>query len=813
MDYLRLTAAAALTAAALCAAAQPAEGYYSSCEGKTGRALLQQLETVVGPHKNVGYDGLWNVYKTSDVRPDDGTVWDMYSTKRWKVGSAQCGQYKVVGDCYNREHSMPKSWFSEAQPMKSDAFHVYPTDGKVNGQRSNYPYGECASGTTLPGSGSVKALGKLGTSTFPGYNGKVFEPVDEYKGDFARTYFYMAAAYNSRISSWHSDMLAGNSYPVYTTWAVNLLLKWHRQDPVSDKERDRNDAVQRHQNNRNPFIDNPEMAEYIWGDKQGLPWHEGAGNQPAFILPATGAAADLGVTAVGVPRSLSVEVRGAALAETVSAYASGTGFSVAPSTLSADAANAGATLTVTFSPSAAGNFTGTLSLRSGDASAAVALSAEAVDGLPAPRVSELTENSLTLRWSDIDLPGTLYDIHIVRADSQAPVPGYPRSVSAAAEAAEVSGLEPETAYDIWLASPTLVSGKITTTSPAPQPSVAILYDGEWFFRSTPGTPSGPAELLAEIENIPGDVTFSVTAPFELSKDKAAWRPAVTLAPGEDRFYLRLNGSREGEYTSSIVITADGFRDDDTAVEGIISDAAATFVEDFEPKPSASTYGRHTYEGSAAVWDMEGVYLGVASDPSHTGTYAARLNKANNTRHMTMLENKARGIGSVVFWGRVWSDETNDVTIAVSASADGGATWNEAGRVDIIHQKSGNQYAEYRLPVNITGDQCRVRLEAVAGGRCMIDDLALTDYQPAAIDDLLADPAAEYHTWDAFVRDGSLVIENQAHADNHFAVYSLDGTLRYSGLLPEGATTLPRSLFPAGLHLVTVRDFTRRVLLP
>ena len=92
MDYLRLTAAAALTAAALCAAAQPAEGYYSSCEGKTGRALLQQLETVVGPHKNVGYDGLWNVYKTSDVRPDDGTVWDMYSTKRWKVGSAQCGQ-------------------------------------------------------------------------------------------------------------------------------------------------------------------------------------------------------------------------------------------------------------------------------------------------------------------------------------------------------------------------------------------------------------------------------------------------------------------------------------------------------------------------------------------------------------------------------------------------------------------------------------------------------------------------------------------------------------------------------------------------
>ncbi|MDE7141321.1 MAG: endonuclease, partial [Muribaculaceae bacterium] len=216
MNDLRIIAFAAATAAALCASADAPQGYYDSCEGKSGRALLQQLETVVGPHTNVGYDGLWSVYKTSDIRPEDGTVWDMYSTKRWTFGTSQCGNYKNVGDCYNREHSMPKSWFSEGQPMKSDAFHVYPTDGKVNGQRSNHPYGECASGTTLPANGSVKALGKLGSSTFPGYSGTVFEPVDEYKGDFARTYFYMAAAYNSKISNWSSPMLAGNSYPAYT---------------------------------------------------------------------------------------------------------------------------------------------------------------------------------------------------------------------------------------------------------------------------------------------------------------------------------------------------------------------------------------------------------------------------------------------------------------------------------------------------------------------------------------------------------------------------------------------------------------------
>lgn len=119
--------------------AEAPSGYYSRCEGKYGAALLSSLEDVIGPHTNVGYDGLWNVYKTSDVYPSDGKIWDMYSTKHWPVNGERCGNYKNVGDCYNREHSFPKSWFSEASPMKSDAFHIYPTDGKVNGQRSNHP--------------------------------------------------------------------------------------------------------------------------------------------------------------------------------------------------------------------------------------------------------------------------------------------------------------------------------------------------------------------------------------------------------------------------------------------------------------------------------------------------------------------------------------------------------------------------------------------------------------------------------------------------------------------------------------------------
>ena len=222
----------------------------------------------------MGYDGLWNVNKQSDIRPD-GTLWDIYTTKAWPSNFTKCGNYKSIGDCVNREHSMPKSvWSGGKSAQYSDAFHLYPTDGKVNGQRSSYPYGECANGTRLANNGSVQALGKLGTSTFSGYSGKVFEPDDQYKGDLARSYFYMATCYNNLIGSWTQgemgNMMGGNNYPVFKTWAVNLLLKWARQDEVSQKEIDRNEAIYSFQKNRNPFIDHPELAEYIWGDKKGL---------------------------------------------------------------------------------------------------------------------------------------------------------------------------------------------------------------------------------------------------------------------------------------------------------------------------------------------------------------------------------------------------------------------------------------------------------------------------------------------------------------------------------------------------------------
>ena len=258
-----------LVPATLAFAAAPST-YYDTAEGQSSDNLRYALQSIIEGHYDVGYAGLYNVYKTSD-NTASGKVWDMYSTCNFSHGNTCGGNYSAVCDCYNREHSVPQSWFGEASPMVSDAFHVYPTDGKVNGQRSNYQFGECANGVSLGG----KALGKLGQSTFPGYTSlTVFEPHDDYKGDFARTYFYMATRYADVCGGWGNAFNAVASNSGLSKYSIALFLKWHRADPVSQKEITRNDAVYAKQHNRNPFIDYPMLAEFIWGTQKGQPWYK-----------------------------------------------------------------------------------------------------------------------------------------------------------------------------------------------------------------------------------------------------------------------------------------------------------------------------------------------------------------------------------------------------------------------------------------------------------------------------------------------------------------------------------------------------------
>jgi len=238
-------------------------GYYDSATG-TGYTLKTQLYNIIDGHTSVSYTpGLWDAFYTTDDR-SDGYVWDTYSNCDFIFGTDQDNGTEPTDECtfYNREHSFPREWFGGAvAPMNTDIFHIYPTSKVVNSARASLPYGETNSPTFTSINGS-----KVGPSSYSGYTGTVFEPIDEYKGDFARTYFYMVTRYENVISSWPgSAMLDGSNDKCFTDWALEMLIQWSNTDPVSQKEIDRNNAIYAIQNNRNPFIDHPEYVAQIWG--------------------------------------------------------------------------------------------------------------------------------------------------------------------------------------------------------------------------------------------------------------------------------------------------------------------------------------------------------------------------------------------------------------------------------------------------------------------------------------------------------------------------------------------------------------------
>jgi endonuclease I len=282
---LFFTAQISLAASVTAPADIPA--YWASVDGKSGATLWSAVSAATGKNfKSIGYNGLYSAYLKTDVYPADsvgkaGKIWDMYGECVF-ASTNTCGNYNGVCDCYNREHSIPQSWWGGGTGgIGNDIFHVLPTDGKINGVRSNYEYGEVNGGTNWRGNkyGSAgswstdkKTIASSAGETVNG-SGNVFEPKPQYKGDWARGIMGTIVKWQQSNLTTGNNFFSGtytaSGYYGLTKKAVVLLMKWHREDPVSQKEIDRNNGIQATQGNRNPFIDYPYLAEYIWGEHAG----------------------------------------------------------------------------------------------------------------------------------------------------------------------------------------------------------------------------------------------------------------------------------------------------------------------------------------------------------------------------------------------------------------------------------------------------------------------------------------------------------------------------------------------------------------
>lgn len=261
--------------------AQASPDYYKSIDGvKGGKELKTLLFNLIKDMRTVEYgsgvNATWGAFYTTDAVPENsGQVADMYSSEKRYFGS----KGESV-DGMNIEHCVPKSWWGGTQiNAYYDLHHLNPSDQVANSKKNNYPLAELNSVTWTNG---VSSIGK---AKIAGTNQNAYEPADEYKGDFARAYMYIFTCYQN-VNWKYTWMVYENSdYPTLKPWAVELLMKWHREDPVSKKEVERNNAVYAIQGNRNPYIDYPRLADFVWGDSVDYTFHlyggmeDGSGNQ------------------------------------------------------------------------------------------------------------------------------------------------------------------------------------------------------------------------------------------------------------------------------------------------------------------------------------------------------------------------------------------------------------------------------------------------------------------------------------------------------------------------------------------------------
>ena len=403
-----------------CIADEMPDGYYNAADGKSDAALKTALYNIIRVGQRYDYGSgsghTWEIFYYSDRDTLTNRCLDMYSDEVRYFTTPGA----VVSGC-NIEHSLAKSWWGgNKNDAYKDCYHLNPSDTKANSARGSYPLGEVVNVTQQEGS--------LLIGTNPAYGSfTVWEPKDEYKGDFARAYFYMVTCYENLSFVGNTNAktaMQDKNYLVFQPWFQEVLIQWHRQDPVSSKEIDRADAVNNFQHNRNPFIDYPCLAEYIWGNKKGesvdfatlkftrdddylsLPEADKCGcngeiTDPTITAPRNGSSLDFGTAGIGETVAKTITVKGVLLAQNLSVQLVGSQageFAVSPTELTAEQALNGIGLEVEFTPTTLGKASAQLVISSSELARATTVNLTAVCGFHALPATNVTSSGFTANW-------------------------------------------------------------------------------------------------------------------------------------------------------------------------------------------------------------------------------------------------------------------------------------------------------------------------------------------------------------------------------------------------------------------------------
>lgn len=394
-------------------------GYYYKADGLKQKELKTALGQIVANGRFLSYGGgagsTWEGFYYTDRNTTDSTVIDMYSNDTFRFTYTDgAPDFKAV-EGMHIEHALPKSWWgSTVYNSYKDLNHLFPAEGKINSAKNDLPLGIVGEST------SDNGVSKVGKNTFRAdeYTGNCFEPADKYKGDFARAYFYVATAYEKfgEQNLWQSPMMDNNTYPVWKPWAIALLLEWHRADPVSQKELDRQEEVYKIQGNRNPFIDCPDLAELIWGDKQDEAFSAPAIGDAFLVSPTRWDKFNFGVVMKGNSQRITFTVEGLNIDNELSiSIKDGTkAFALSKAKITASEALNREEVTLTFDASETGEYADTIVIAGGGLATAVkiGLRASVTDEFMTLPATDIAPTEATLNWMPkADTKGYKVDVY------------------------------------------------------------------------------------------------------------------------------------------------------------------------------------------------------------------------------------------------------------------------------------------------------------------------------------------------------------------------------------------------------------------
>lgn len=764
-------------------------GYYNRAEGLKERRLKTALHLIIKDATVLKYGGqgegyTWQGFTRTDMAADN-KVLDRYSNTIREFNGIKA----VAG--MNIEHAFANSWWGkiENQAFK-DLHHLYPSDGSANIKKSNHPIG------VVDGEGAYdNGMIRVGQSSSRGEIMTAWEPADRYKGDFARTYLYMATCYEDFAELWQGDglkyLLESNTYPVFQEWAYKLLLKWCKEDPVDELERTRNEAVYEIQGNRNPFIDYPELAEYIWGDKTSTAFYTNPDNaSPELFVPENNAVIDWGLQALDLGVTNTLLLRGRNLtSDGLTISSSNSQFILSKSQFTKEEIQEGAEVEVSCRPLTSGKQQTELMLSYAGKTEKVTITADFWDGIPAYEAKDIVctpySKKFTAGWMKFpEIDKVKLSVYTKNGEQ---INYVFDPVDVIGTDTVIDKLKASTTYYYKVEANGMTSNEVEVVMPAVAPVFSASATALTFFTSSQ-RPSFVQQVKLTTLEVPVYRTDVVSiAPFEVSSDGQTWGTETSLKDANPVLYVRLNVQEEGVYDEEIILsTPQVEKDIIISVSGEVSKEKA-FFENFE-NGSKRAYAEESVSCTSANWKMTDAVIGNSDNDKRNDACAVRM---RTTGILEMQDDKMGGVGMLSFYAGIYGKDAAS-SFSVYYSLDGGDWLPVAENVALVK----GEWKQFAYELNKEGN-VRLKFVQVGGSstkRINIDDIQMNDYGNSSFIDSLSEDS------DCRIYSGKGILTIVSSNTGILSLYTLEGKLLKQLQLKEGNNIY---LFESGVYLVKV----------